>query len=149
MPSWLEDDEQVIAMTEEFQEANMSVEFAAAKVYKEAAAAAIRHIDKFFANKQMHCGGSIPKRLLHAPQRVNGVVNYDISRAVDRAYEMLDGTISEAEIVTAKKMGDSTSDIKLVNETLKLLKGHAIPQQFAGGIMLMYLELVIGISVEI
>lgn len=102
------------------------------------------HIDAFFADKEFHCGGKIPKRLLHDPDRVSMVVNYSIINGVDHAYRLLEHTISEQEIMNAAKTGDSTRDIKLVNETLKKIAAARIPAQFAGGILVMYLELVEG-----
>lgn len=114
------------------------------QVTKESIAKAKAHIDAFFADKQMYCGGAIPKRLLHDPDRVSMVINYNIIRGVDHAYTLLEHAISEQEIMDAARTGDSTKDIKLVNETLKLLAQYRVPRQFAGGILVMYLELVEG-----
>jgi hypothetical protein len=115
-------------------------------VYRDASELAKRRIDEFFADKQMHCGGSIPKRLLHDPQRVKCVVNYSISKAVTRCYAALKHTITDAERAAARKTGDSTRDIKLVNEALKLMARSCVPQEFAGGMLMMYLEFVEGVE---
>lgn len=107
---------------------------------------ATQYIDQFFQDKRMHCGGSIPKYLLHCPQRLSRVMNYDIVRSVDTAYIALEQTVSVEEAANARRFGGATSDIKLVNETLNLLARSGIPQQFAGGMLLMYLEFVEGVE---
>jgi hypothetical protein len=122
------------------------VEIKACNVYRDSAASAKRHIDKFFADKVMYCGGAIPKRLLHDPDRVYKAVNYNILKGVSHSYAALRHTITDAERQEARRLGDSTSDVKLVNETLKLLARAGMPRQFAGGMLLMYLELVEGVS---
>jgi len=147
-PLWTEDDYEnedemtTVRVAEPVEE----VKIEAKDVYREAEIAAKRHIDSFFADKQMHCGGAIPKRLLHDPKRVRRVVNYNISKGIRRCYHFLKNTITEEEKLAAKKTGDSTRDIKLVNETLNLLARSCVPQQFAGGILCMYLEFVEGVD---
>lgn len=107
------------------------------------------YMEQFFKDKMFHCGGRIPKSLLFTEHRISLVLNYDIVRGVERAYESLSGTVTAAEKELVKLNGDVTSDIKLVNETLNLLARSCIPQQFAGGMMLLYLEFVEGVDIGI
>jgi hypothetical protein len=108
----------------------------------------LEHIDQFFADKMFHCGGSIPKRFLHDPEKITMVLNFNIIKGIDKAYEALEKTLDPKEIEYAKKTGNITSDIKLVNETLNLLACSKVPAQFAGGMMIMYLEFVEGVEFE-
>lgn len=105
------------------------------------------YVERFFADKRMACGGRIPKYLLHNERRISMVMNYTISIGVDQAYKALEPLLSEAEQEEARRTGEATSDIKLVNETLNLLARSGIPQQFAGGMLLLYLEFVEGVHV--
>ncbi len=105
------------------------------------------YVDSFFQDKCMHCGGAVPKHLLHNPKRMSKVVNTTISESVDQAYNALEKTIDPEELKKAEQFGNVTDDIKLVNETFNMLANFKIPKCFAGGIMLMYLEFVIGIDI--
>lgn len=110
-------------------------------LYRESVAAARNHVDKFFAGRMFHCGGNIPRRMLHCPFRLDGVVNESICTAVDRAYACMGGR-------RRSKSGETDWDIRMVNETLKILSKSGIPQPFAGGMLLMYLEFVEGIDIK-
>ncbi len=117
------------------------------ELYKDIRALVTHYIDTFFSDKMFYCGGRIPKRFLHDPNRVTMVINYDISKGVLKAYKSLRSTITNEEVENARRIGDSTSDVKLVNETLKILARSGIPQQFAGGMMIMYLDFVEGVEI--
>lgn len=106
-----------------------------------------QYIEEFFGDKMMYCGGKIPKKFLHCPKRLSMVMNYNILKGVDRAYESLAENISSEAVQKARMSGDATWDIRLVNETLKMLSQARIPRQFAGGMMCMYLELVEGVDI--
>lgn len=107
---------------------------------------AVSYIDKFFADKKMCSGGKIPKYMLHCPKRISMVMNYDIIRGVDHAYRALQDMVSPEEEDRASITGEATQDIKLVTETLGFLARSGIPQQFAGGMMIMYLEFIEGVN---
>ena len=106
---------------------------------------AVSYIDKFFDGKKMCSGGKIPKYMLHCPKRISMVMNYDIIRGVDYAYQILSDMVSPEEENRASITGEATQDIKLVNETLSLLARSGVPQQFAGGMMILYLEFCEGV----
>lgn len=105
-----------------------------------------KYITDFFDNKMMYCGGRIPKKRLFNDDAISMVINFDICRGVDYAYLALEKTLTKQEVNRAKIAGEITSDIKLVTEILNLLSRSGIPQQFAGGMMIMYLELVEGVQ---
>lgn len=108
---------------------------------------ALYYTDLFFIDKSMHCGGKIPKILLHAPQRLSTVMNTNIKSGAIRAYECIGDIVSESALLEARRNGDSTEDIIMVNESLKCLSSYGIPKQFAGGLMLLYLEFCQGVKV--
>ncbi len=144
---WEREDEEVESSDEPVIESVESVEITikAEDIGRDSHEVAKTHIDSFFADKMMHCGGKIPKRFLHDTKRVSRVVNYTISKGVKKCYIALKPTITAEEKEEAKRKGDSTRDIKLVNETLKMLAKSGVPQQFAGGMLVMYLEFVEGV----
>jgi 5-methylthioribose kinase len=89
--------------------------------FRDVNALAKHYIDQFFLDKMFYCGGPIPKRFLHDAKWITMVIDFDISKGVEMAYKALENTITIDEVEEARKRGDSTSDVKLVNETLKLL----------------------------
>jgi len=106
---------------------------------------AIYYIDKFFEDKTLCSGGKIPRYMLHCPKRISMVMNYDIITGVDHAYFALQDMVSPEEEANASLTGEATSDIKLVTQILNFLARSGIPQQFAGGMMILYLEFVEGV----
>ena len=103
-------------------------------------------IDSFFKDKMLHCGGRIPKSFLNSERRISMVMNFDISKGIDKAYEALEKTMSQEELEHARNTGETTDDIKLVNESLYLMSKSGIPQQFAGGMLCLYLEFIEGVD---
>lgn len=101
-----------------------------------------QYIEYFFKDKSFYCGGKIPKRMLNTDRNISIVANYDISRSVKRAYSSL-----ENHEISSSSLGEVTGDIKLVSFILEELAKSGIPQQFAGGMLLMYLELVVGVDI--
>ena len=108
--------------------------------FSDVKALAKQYMEQFFGDKMLHCGGKIPKSFLFAERRISMVLNYDIIKGVERAYKALDNQ-------EKLNSGEVTDDIKLVNETLNLLSRSGIPQQFAGGMMCLYLEFIEGIDI--
>jgi len=101
------------------------------------------HIERFFANHRLHTGGQIPKAFLYNDRRMYMVMNYDIMRGVDHAYRLLEG---EFNIEKSKTIAEITQDIRLVIDVLNLLSRSGVPQEYAGGMLCVYLELVEGIQ---
>jgi hypothetical protein len=115
--------------------------------YSDVKALAIQYMEHFFQDKMLHCGGKIPKSLLFSERRVSMVLNYDIIKGIERAYKYLEPMLRAKDVEAAKQTGEATDDIKLVNETLSLLARSGVPQQFAGGMMCLYLEFIEGINI--
>lgn len=109
-------------------------------------AVARRHVENFFLDKSMYCGGPIPKNKLYSNRRVSSVANTDVSTGVDLAYVSLEKAIDPAMLAKAEKFGLVTSDIKLVQQTLNTLCRSKVPMCLAGGILLMYLEFCEGVK---
>lgn len=103
-----------------------------------------QHMEDFFKDKMLYCGGKVPHKILFDEKRISMVLNYDIIQGVQHAYQLLESTVSKKELEASKYSGEATNDILLVNETLNLLAKSGIPQQFAGGMMILYLEFIEG-----
>ena len=99
-------------------------------------------LDKFFANHSLHTGGPIPQQVLYAERRLNKVLNLSIMEALDLAYEAM----GHVGTVAGSRECDVTDDIRLVITTLHLLADARVPQEFSGGMLCLYLELVEGIE---
>lgn len=153
MAEWqVEEEEEEITSLQEQEikyspEQEKKIKIFAQEFFDDVKALAKQYMETFFKDKMLHCGGNIPRSFLFAERRVSMVLNYDIIKGVDRAYQALEKNMSKAELDASKLSGETTSDIKLVNETLKLMSRSGIPQQFAGGMMCLYLEFVEGVDI--
>ena len=128
-------------------EQEQAIKVFAQDFYSDVKALARQYMEQFFQNKMLHCGGKIPKSLLFSDRRILMVLNYDIIKGVKRAYKYLEPSLDIRDVESSKQTGETTDDIKLVNETLDLLAQSGIPQQFAGGMMCLYLEFIEGIDI--
>lgn len=106
------------------------------------------HVAKYFQDKSMHCGGKIPKYLLRDAKRFDAVLKLDIIAGVELAYKFLADLITPEDERNVLLNGDSTIDIKMVTSTLNQLSKSGVPQQFAGGMLLMHLEFIEGIKID-
>lgn len=100
----------------------------------------------FFHNKTSKNGFNF-KDFVENPNSLSTVINTSIIFGVQKAYKALNNyiTVTQEDLNKAKKNGDVTQEIKLVNETLKSLHKAGVPQQFAGGMMILYLEFCEGV----
>ena len=105
------------------------------------------YINVFFNNK-ISKNGNTTKDLVKCPHSLSTVINTSVISGVQKAYKALNNYIivTQEDMNKAKKNGDVTQEIKLVNETLKSLHKAGVPQQFAGGMMVLYLEFCEGVS---
>lgn len=127
------------------QEQEAEIKVFAQEFFGDVKALAKQYMEQFFKDKMLHCGGKIPRSFLFAERRISMVMNYDIIKGVERAYKSLEKVMPMP--CDAKQSGEATDDIKLVNETLNLLARSGIPQQFAGGMMCLYLEFIEGVDI--
>lgn len=107
-----------------------------------------QQIIRFFNDKELHCGGKIPQSLLENSKRVNLVINLDLDSSIKIFYDLSEKTIPDEDLAKSKRTGEVSWDIILVNDILKILAQSGVPQQFAGGMLLIYLELVKGFEIQ-
>jgi len=91
----------------------------------------------FFKRKNFSEGGRIPAPVLLSGTNVSMVINYDITESVDQAYKSLEGFSNN----------ENFNDVEFVVSILNELSDSGIPQQFAGGMLLLYLKLVEGLEI--
>jgi hypothetical protein len=97
---------------------------------------------KFFKNKEMHCGGPVPIKMLLNENYIKMIREQDISNSVVKAY----GLIKNSQKINCEFNENYVSDdIQLVVSILDDCAKAHIPKCFAGGIMLIYLEYCKGI----
>ena len=145
----LEDQEYFDLDQQSFQDPekfSIPINLSSGKFHSEVEELAKYYINRFFDGKMLYCGGKIPRSYLFAKDKVSMVLNFDICAGCDYVYATLEKSLSKYEIDSARITGEVTSDIKLVRETLDLIAKSGVPQQFAGGIMVLYLELVEGVE---
>jgi hypothetical protein len=100
------------------------------------------YIDLFFCNRNMYCGGSINRKILHSKNWIDLVANTNVASGVILAYKAM----KNAGFKQRKKFG-CTEDILFVIDIFKQCALLGIPKCFSSGILLIYLELCEGISV--
>lgn len=105
---------------------------------------AIKYIDVFFCDEDWHCGGKIPKSMLHSPFHVKMVLELDVCAGVDKAHELLEKC--EGQELESPIDGSTTSSIFMLNEAMSKCRAKKIPKVFQSGITIMYLELCKGIE---
>lgn len=103
------------------------------------------YISRFFEGKEMYCGGNISSRTIHAPGYVSLVIRTDVGRAVDQAYQAM----RQSSIIDSDADENNISeDMRTVLKILQECSALQVPKRFAGGIILMYLELCMGVDID-
>lgn len=109
---------------------------------KEITSLAKEYIDLFFQDKELHCGGPIPKSMKYSRNFISLMLNTDILEGVDKTYEIL-----ERNCWTSDGGEDAVSkEIRTVIDILNYCASLGIPKCFAGGLMIMYFEICEGLS---
>jgi hypothetical protein len=103
------------------------------------------YIRKFFKNKKGIQGEKLDVSLIYDKSNIEKMINTNILDSTNIIYKTLKDTSYSEKSKTQK---DVTKDIILVNEALKKIYKSKIPQQFAGGMLLLYLEFCKGIKFE-
>jgi len=103
-------------------------------------------IRNYFADKRFYGGGKIPDHVLTAKKRVNLVLDCTFDMAMDIAYEALEQELTEDDHIMIKAGGVSP-DIKDVISVLSDLSSRGVPQELSNGMLVLYLELVMGANV--
>ena len=111
---------------------------------KDAQSVAKGYIEVFFKDKEHYHGGKIKKEYLYSEKNLSRVLNTDVSSGILEAYSKIknhpDIVIDEDE-----NAGIITDDVRLSMSIFDQCSKRGIPKQFAGGILLMYLDLCEGI----
>lgn len=95
----------------------------------------IRAIKKFFHNKTWWAGGSIPKSILLTSQHVKLVSYIDLIKSIDYGYAAI------ARSGLARSKYKDHAEIRIALRIIHECERLGIPQQFIGGLFLMYLKL--------
>ncbi len=107
-------------------------------------------VDRFFAKRKLHrawksrflCGDTIPQNWLREHHRLSRLLQFKIDTAVEAIYS------KTALMPPPPIKKEAPWDVILVNEALQLLGTEGIPQKYAGGMLLLYLELCEGIFLD-
>lgn len=93
-------------------------------------------IDMFFLDKSWHAGGQIPDELLHNKRNYKLINNATLIDALDLAYKCI------AVCRTLAKTGyQRNADVRVAIRVIHECERHGIPQDYIGGMLLLYLEL--------
>lgn len=140
------------ALPEEIQAINLlnDLNIESAEDFRNDAAELARHYIKIFFNNKKPDNPLPSEYDLLSTDKIYTVLNTSIISGVKKSYKALERyiVITQEDMNKAKKNGDVTEEIKLVNESLKSIYKAGIPQQFAGGMMILYLEYCRGIKFE-
>ena len=101
-------------------------------------------IRRFFKDKKFHSGGEIPKNLLNQERYLDFVLYIGIADATTAVFRAIDNS----SVSFAEEDGFSESS-HLVHSTLTECCLAGIPKCFAGGVLIMYVELCEGIRIGI
>jgi hypothetical protein len=105
----------------------------------------------FFASYRWHCGGPIPLRELITQEKIDFIEQADFSLAVDLFHEAISVMADKnpnfkicGKLFKKGKNYDVILLLKLLDRCMKA----GIPQNRAGGIVLIYLDVVVGIPLD-
>jgi hypothetical protein len=100
------------------------------------------NMGKFFRDKNLHTGGKIPNSLLSNKRRISMVLNYTKNDGITHAFSAIEKFNPNW---TYSEKGEISKDTILIVEILNELSSSGVPEQFAGGMLCLYLELIEGI----
>ena len=102
------------------------------------------YITLFFADKEMHYGGLIPKHILLSDSYVKLVANTDVCKGIDEVY--LHFGQNEEEFDLESEDDTLPEDISFLINTHRECSILGVPKEFVSGITIMYLELCKGVK---
>lgn len=100
----------------------------------------VNSLNKFFSRKQWYAGGPIPPELIHTKRNYNLVKNIDIVHAIDIGYNGISKTMKNNGKL-ARTQRELDLDIYLALRVIHQCERMGIPQDYIGGLFLLYLEL--------
>lgn len=98
----------------------------------------------FFNDKEMYCGGKIPKNLLLNENNIKLVINSTIENSMDKIYSSIEGHFNKVD----PESGLVSDDIKLVKSILDKCSHAKIPKEYSVGILIIYLILCEGFEIN-
>lgn len=108
---------------------------------------ALRFASVYFKDKTLFVGGEITEQILATEKRILTILNSNMLNSVDEAHK---GISKNQDMLFKASLEGSDGQAKLI---IDILAGIAscqtkIPKEFAGGILLLHLELVEGVIFE-
>lgn len=107
------------------------------------------YIQRFFKDKEMHCGGNVPISMLLTENNVSLILNTNIEDGVKLAYKAIAYSSKDIVVEDDVHVDEITvsDDVKLVMSVLKKCSKAGVPKELAAGMLLLYLEFCEGINV--
>ena len=105
--------------------------------------AAVKHMVRFFANKEMHCGGKICQKQLLSSRHISIVALTGLEGGVEYAYQLMED--AGLFTVSKKDLNGIAPDVALVIRVLNDCARMGVPKEFSTGMMLLYLKFCEGI----
>ena len=102
------------------------------------------YIVQFFQDKEMYCGGPVPRHMMLSDAYISLVMNTRIDKGVGLVYDAMENS---GQYLGEAAAGDIPDDIRKVLQVLHECEQKGIPKPFATGILVMYMELVEGLEV--
>lgn len=102
------------------------------------------YITKFFADKSFHCGGKVPASIMFSEASLNMVVSTPFEEGIDLCHHYLKYIQPPAKANQYPINWQVVSVIKMLKQVQKV----GIPREMQAGLMLLYLKICKGISVE-
>jgi hypothetical protein len=102
---------------------------------------ALEFIEKFFQNRQFHCGGPIPRNLLLSRQSVDIVLSTEFLPGIDEVQALLPEEEPPKGFDPTRLDWDTHRFLQLLHE----VKRFGIPKEFQCGMMLLYMRFCMGV----
>jgi len=105
---------------------------------------AIKYACEYFKGKSLHIGGEITEQILFNQKRISLMLNSDMLNSIDMAHK---GIASHEELVFKASLDGADGRAKMIIDILDGISNSPvrIPKEFAGGLLLLHLELIEGV----
>lgn len=104
----------------------------------------INWLNIFFKDKEMHCGGKIPKHLLITEKNIKLILEKTIENSMETIYANIEGHFKQV----GSDSGLISDDIKLVKSILDKCAHAMVPKEYAAGMLIIYLILCEGFDLN-
>jgi hypothetical protein len=108
---------------------------------------AIKYASEYFKGKSLYVGGKITEQILINDKIISTILNSDMLSSIDKAHGGINGN---EDLVFKTSLDGVDGGAKMIIDILNdiSLSPFRIPKEFAGGILLLHLELVEGVVFE-